>query len=291
MVLEEEDGDTCCFGRCQKVNSKKKPAKGFCGRVCTAGCDVVFNNKLTRALCGTCACYEPKTHTDKAICTFFVMANVALLIAVLIPLVLESAIYEGIHDQVVVDGTNAHAFDTWQTNMYGEGDDLEVYYKTYFFDVQNPLEALQGAKPVVVEKGPYCYREYFQKFDISWSDHGDTVTYNNQRVYYFNEDCTAPGLSMHDNLTLPYASTLGFNFLLDKIPAEANELIDALFEGLLDPIEAQLLALADTKHGPTKNAILAIEAGIERLEAVSPLKLTRNVNLSPFDGCRISKPS
>ena len=270
MAYEEEETDTCCFERCQKVSSNKK-TKGFCGRVGSATCDILCNNKLSKALCGTCACYEPKTQTDKAICTFFVMANIALLIAVLIPLALESAIYDGIHEQVVVDGTNAHAFDTWQTNMYGEGDDLEVYYKTYFFDVQNARDVLQGAKPVVVEKGPYCYREYFQKFDISWTDHGDTVTYNNQRVYYFNEECTAPGLTMDDTLTLPYASTLGFNFLLDKIPAEANELIDALFEGLLDPIEAQVLALADTKHGPTKNAILAIEAGIERLEAVWPL--------------------
>lgn len=70
----------------------------------------------------------------------------------------------------------------------------------------------------MIEKGPYAYDEYYNKFDIEWSDGGDVVTYNTQRFYVFNAERTAPGLSENDNLTLPYATVIGFQYLLSTIP-------------------------------------------------------------------------
>lgn len=90
----------------------------------------------------------------------------------------------------------------------------------YFFDLQNPDAVMDGAKPVVVETGPYAYKEYYYKFDISWSDSGDTVTYNTQRYYVFDPENTAPGLQETDQLTLPYPTVIGFQYLLGTIPPE-----------------------------------------------------------------------
>lgn len=92
------------------------------------------------------------------------------------------------------------------------------------------MEILSGAKPVVVEKGPYAYNEYFYKFDIEWSDDGDLVTFNNQRYFVFDAARTGKGLNEDDVLTLPYATVMGFQYLLSKIPVEATELMEVVME-------------------------------------------------------------
>ena len=34
---------------------------------------------------------------------------------------------------------------------------IPIYMQFYMFDCENPEEVLQGAKPQVVERGPYTY--------------------------------------------------------------------------------------------------------------------------------------
>ena len=99
-------------------------------------------------------------------------------------------------------------------------------YDLYYFDVQNPEEALTGAKPILAEVGPFAYDEYFEKFDISWSDGGDTVTYYTYRYYIFNQERTGPGLTENTEVMLPYPSVAGFQYLMDKIPLEDQQLIE-----------------------------------------------------------------
>lgn len=92
--------------------------------------------------------------------------------------------------------------------------------------MQNPDEALTGAKPVLVEVGPYAYDEYFEKFDISWSDGGDTVTYYTYRYYIFNQERSGPGLKETDEVFLPYPSVAGYQYLMNEIPLDQQQLIE-----------------------------------------------------------------
>ena len=87
---------------------------------------------------------------------------------------------------------------------------------------------MNGEKPVVAEVGPYAFNEYFTKFDIEFTDGGDTVTYNIYRYYVFDQARTGPGLTQFDNITLPYPSALGFQYLLGTIPYEKSLLLDYL---------------------------------------------------------------
>lgn len=104
---------------------------------------------------------------------------------------------------------------------------IQISYNLYFFEVQNMADALNGARPKLMQVGPYAYDEYYVKFDITWTDGGDTVTYGTQKYYLFNPDKTGPGLTEDDQITLPYATLIGFEYLLSTIPVEAQELIDA----------------------------------------------------------------
>lgn len=96
----------------------------------------------------------------------------------------------------------------------------------YYFDLQNPNETLHGEKPVVVEVGPYVYDEYFVKFDIEWTDHGDTVSYNTQKYYIFSPSDSGAGLTEDDTFLLPYPAVLGFQYFLSTIPPEAQAALD-----------------------------------------------------------------
>jgi len=121
---------------------------------------------------------------------------------------------------------------------------VQIKYNLYYFQVQNMAETLQGARPKLMQVGPYSYDEYYVKFDISWSDGGDTVTYNTQKYYLFNQDETGPGLSQDDQLTLPYATVIGFDYLLSTVDATDQMLIDAGIHVRLT-IVAQLAPIPD----------------------------------------------
>ena len=113
----------------------------------------------------------------------------------------------------------------------------------YVFDYTNVEDLLQGAKPILVQKGPYHFMEYFRKFDISWSDDGDTVTYNTQKYFVYNAVGSGDGLSLDDRLTIPYASVVGFEWLLRSIPQDTNAVVEqTLQQVLFVPLEAQLAA-------------------------------------------------
>lgn len=91
-------------------------------------------------------------------------------------------------------------------------------------------DALNGARPKLMQVGPYAYDEYYVKFDITWTDDGDTVTYGTQKYYLFDAEETGAGLTENDQLTLPYATLIGFEYLLSTIPVEDQELIDATID-------------------------------------------------------------
>jgi hypothetical protein len=231
-----------------------------------AGCCAPCGRGLSW-LCGAGGALCPARKADRVPCVLFALGVVSVLLALTAPLVLDALIQAGIRESVVVDSEAASAYATWHTNIYGEGDDVDVYFNVYFFDVQNPKDILDGSRPVLLEKGPYSYMEYFLKFDIAWSDDGDTVTFNTQKYYVFNPETSGPGLSEHDNLTLSYATSLGFQYLLEKIPVDANAFLDGLINATLAPIERALEEAAEDYRGPKKQLILDIEAGLEQLQA------------------------
>ncbi|XP_018408784.1 PREDICTED: lysosome membrane protein 2 [Nanorana parkeri] len=63
-----------------------------------------------------------------------------------------------------------------------------IYMKFYFFNVTNPLEVLDGEKPVVDEIGPYVYREYRPKENIEFLENGTEVSAVTPKTYVFEAD-------------------------------------------------------------------------------------------------------
>ncbi|XP_040885932.1 platelet glycoprotein 4 [Toxotes jaculatrix] len=97
-------------------------------------------------------------------------AVVAILGGVLIPL--GNSVIEGTVKKEAVIEPGTTAYDNWVSTG------ANVYRQFWFFDVKNPQEVLQyGARPVVLEKGPYTYRtRHLPKENITFSSN-QTVSF------------------------------------------------------------------------------------------------------------------
>lgn len=193
--------------------------------------------------------YTFKTKFDRNVCYLSSCLIFVLLVGIIFPVVLMKIVDSGINKTVIIDSTDAPSYETWQTNAHGDGADVDIGYNVYIFDTQNVADLLQGAKPVVVERGPYAYKEYYNKFDITWSNDGEHVTYTNQKYFIFDPENTGPGLSEDDAVTVPYLTAVGFQFLLATIPPDDQDKIDwALFariENKTTEIENDIQAAID----------------------------------------------
>ena len=131
----------------------------------------------------------------------------------------------------------------------------------YIFDIQNPEEIMQGAKPRLVEKGPFFYDEYHHKINSVWNSNG-TVTYQNLREYHFNP-ADSNG-SLDQNITIinvPSASISYTGKYLLKKPMRAyidtflnfideklfvkKSVGEIIFEGYEDPLLSWTESLKD----------------------------------------------
>lgn len=241
-------GNMCCFDQCQK-----KP-----GATCFGKPVYMWKNRFDSIL---------------AFLAFLVLTS--LLIGLIIPIVFYRLEVVGIHDSVVIDSKDATSYDIWQSNFYGSGKKPVIHYDIYIFDLQNPEESLNGSKPIVVEKGPYAFHEYYNKFDIYWKDDGNVVHYKSQRFYVFDAARTGPGLHPDDVVTIPYATVIGFNYLLSTIPAEQQAMLDYVIETQINTKVVEINAQIDAQEEAiTNNPNLTQpqkQAQIRQLEAARQL--------------------
>ncbi|XP_040273892.1 lysosome membrane protein 2 isoform X2 [Bufo bufo] len=85
-----------------------------------------------------------------------------------------------------------------------------IYMQFYFFNVTNPLEVLDGEKPVVDEIGPYTYREYRPKEDIEFLENGTEVSAVNPKTYIFEPDKSVgnPEVDLIRTVNIPIVTLL-----------------------------------------------------------------------------------
>ncbi|XP_059213730.1 lysosome membrane protein 2-like isoform X2 [Centropristis striata] len=106
----------------------------------------------------------------------------ATLLVVGIGLVVGQVFHTLMHNRlkkeiVLVEGSRV--FDSWKKPP------PPVYMEFFFFNVTNEAEFLEGAKPEVKQIGPYTYREYRYKDNVSMVDDGEKVSAYNTKSFVF----------------------------------------------------------------------------------------------------------
>ncbi|NXY91127.1 SCRB1 protein, partial [Alcedo cyanopectus] len=118
---------------------------------------------------------------------------------------------------------NSMSFSMWK--------DIPVpfYMSVYFFEVLNPKEVLKGAKPALNQRGPYVYREYRYKTNITFHDN-DTVSFLEYRNLFFQPDLSKG--SEDEYIVLPNILLMGAAAMMEKLPNFMKFLLSGALAGL-----------------------------------------------------------
>ncbi|KAK7066711.1 Scavenger receptor class B, member 2 [Halocaridina rubra] len=105
---------------------------------------------------------------------------------------------------------------------------VPIYMQFYLFNVTNPDEIrFHGAKPALQEVGPYTYEEVRTKFDMEWNNTDDTVTYLQNKTFFFREELSS-GLES-DRVTTINALMVAIAKKVEQLPSAIQALVELVF--------------------------------------------------------------
>jgi hypothetical protein len=137
-----------------------------------------------------------------------------------------------IDKQTLVDSPTAEGYATWA------GEDVpDTYYDMWVWNVENPEAASNGSEKVRLrEVGPYAFKEYRKKINVTFSDDGNIVSYYQWQYYVFDEERSGPGLSVNDTFLTGNVALQGVLYSSQLAPLEilpGLHLKEKLAQGLL----------------------------------------------------------
>jgi len=232
-------------------------------------CHTLCRHKPMGGVCKGLRCCWFKRGSDSVICAGLALCILGLFVGIIGPVLLDAIIEDGINQGLVVSSKDSPGYDGWQANTGSDGQ--PVSYDIYLWHVANPDDVLQGARPQMVEVGPICYREHFQKFDVEFLDHGREVRYNQQTWYTFDAERTPPGIS--DQTMITQTNTVAM--FLEYVVKEYESALQQGVEVIVDQVFANLEQQHPLLTKPLEKAKAALEgelASTELWEVV--LKLT-----------------
>ena len=128
---------------------------------------------------------------------FLLISGVLLIVLGTVSLCKAVAWIHSIIDSKLVIKPSSPIYQQWRSPT------VPVLMQFYVFNVENPMEMKQGNRPCVSQKGPYSYRVYQTKENITWNKNS-TVSYNKFTKYVFDVDSSCSSCNPHtDNVTLP----------------------------------------------------------------------------------------
>ncbi|XP_009995981.1 PREDICTED: scavenger receptor class B member 1 [Chaetura pelagica] len=106
---------------------------------------------------------------------------------------------------------------------------VPFYMSVYFFEVLNPKEVLRGAKPALNQRGPYVYREYRYKTNITFHDN-DTVSFLEYRRLFFQPHLSNG--SEEEYIVVPNILMMGAAVMMENLPNFMKLVVSAALAGL-----------------------------------------------------------
>lgn len=134
-----------------------------------------------------------------------VLGLLCAALGVVMILVVPSLIHEQVLKNVRIDPSSL-SFGMWKEIP------VPFYLSVHLFEVVNSEEVLKGKKPEVRERGPYVYREYRHKANITFHDN-DTVSFVEQRSLHFQPDKSQGSES--DYIVMPNILVLGAAVMME----------------------------------------------------------------------------
>ncbi|XP_071846799.1 platelet glycoprotein 4-like [Apostichopus japonicus] len=85
-----------------------------------------------------------------------------------------------------------------------------IYMQIWVWNLTNPDEVMKGSKPKIFQIGPYTYREYRPKTNITFDSENNTVSYISPQTYIFQPDMSVgdPELDNFTSINVPYITAV-----------------------------------------------------------------------------------
>jgi len=79
---------------------------------------------------------------------------------------------------------NSYSYDLWKETP------IPMYMSVYYFNCTNAQEVMddKSAKPLLKQVGPYVFKEYHEKTNITFSDDGTRVDFYQKKYWTFDEE-------------------------------------------------------------------------------------------------------
>ncbi|XP_046496809.1 scavenger receptor class B member 1 isoform X3 [Equus quagga] len=151
-------------------------------------------------------------------CAGLLCAVLGAVMVVMVP----SLIKQQVLKNVRIDPSSL-SFDMWKQIP------VPFYLSVYFFHVLNPNEILQGGKPQVQERGPYVYREFRHKSNITFNDN-DTVSFLEYRSFQFQPH-KSRGLES-DYIVIPNILVMSAAMMMEDRPMSLKLMMTLAFTTL-----------------------------------------------------------
>lgn len=175
-----------------------------------------------------CRCYFPQNskQANSLLCCggFGLALAIALIIvAATVPSYIINYVDEALIEAIIIDSPDAPGTENWMFNK-----NSPTRMEVYLLDVLNPTEIInEGARPSLIERGPFVYWGYKQRYNLSWSQDGEVLSWREWEYYTFDEKLSAesdtgrlitslymPFIGLRAGLTKPGGNPLGRNYML-----------------------------------------------------------------------------
>ncbi|XP_034950705.1 sensory neuron membrane protein 2-like [Chelonus insularis] len=117
-------------------------------------------------------------------------------------------------DAELVDGK--FGYKIWKRN--------ELFFKLYLFHVTNPDEVMQGATPILEERGPFVYDLIIDKRILNIDEEKDEIAFTLVKTYYFNKKASGSN-SPDDKVVLLNSPYVG---IMNTLKAKAAMMLPKL---------------------------------------------------------------
>ncbi|XP_070625471.1 scavenger receptor class B member 1 isoform X3 [Bos indicus] len=145
-------------------------------------------------------------------------AVLGIIMIVMVPSIIKQQVLKNVR----ID-PNSLSFNMWKEIP------VPFYLSVYFFNIVNPEGIIQGQKPQVQEHGPYVYREFRHKSNITFNNN-DTVSFLEYRSYQFQPDKSRGQES--DYIVMPNILVLSASMMMENRPGLLKLMMTLAFSTL-----------------------------------------------------------
>uniref|UniRef100_A0A665WZP2 Lysosome membrane protein 2-like n=1 Tax=Echeneis naucrates TaxID=173247 RepID=A0A665WZP2_ECHNA len=141
------------------------------------------------------------------VCAVLLIVGIVLVVAQVFQTVMQNRL-----KQEITLTEKSRMFESWKNPP------PPVYMEYYFFNVTNPEAFLKGEKAAVQQIGPYTYREYRPRENVTFLENGTKVYALNPKTFVFVPEKSAgdPKVDIVWTVNIPYVMN-SYNFFLKTL--------------------------------------------------------------------------